>query len=502
MRQIKTVLKKGLIALFCIQLSLSFNVVSLANSDGNKSTNKTSTTKSKRDFSTYFGGNGEDRGAGVAIDKEGNQYLIGTTNSFRLTDNVVSFGSYNGGTDAFVARINSQTNELDYLAYLGGIGDDEATGIAVDDDGNVVVTGFTDSRDFPTTNGSLLSNAPNGTNAFVAKLNAKGTKWIYSTYLGGNADDEGFAVALDSNGNAYIAGVTDSFDFPTVNALQNVKNVGSDIFLARLNADGTALSYSTYIGGNNTDWALGVAVNSDGNVFLTGTTVSTNFPTTPNATQISQSGVTDGFVLQIDTNRTGADSLRFGTYLGGGKTDTGFGIALDSTDTVYVTGITHSPNFPVRNGRFQSTLKGESDVFVAKLNTDDGSLIYSTLLGGANTDYGLCITVDGDGNAVIAGFTESANFPLTNRPLQKNLAGQSDAFLFKLNNTGSALLYSTYIGSSSDNVAYGLALDSKGDAFITGTSNGNGFPVSNDAIQPRNGGFGDAFIFKVSLSEK
>ena len=239
MRCPKAVLKNGLIVLFCIQSSLSFAMVSLANSDGFKSKNKTSVTKLKLGFSTYLGGSGEERGTSIAVDKKGNQYFAGTTSSVNLSGLTPSFGRYLGGTDAFVAKINTVKNELEFVAYLGGSGDDEATGIAVDGDGNVVVTGFTNSRDFPTTSESFQPVARNGTNAFVAKLNDKGTKWIYSTYLGGNADDEAFGISLDSKGNAYVVGATDSYDFPTVNALQTVKNVASDMFLAGVIKSGT-----------------------------------------------------------------------------------------------------------------------------------------------------------------------------------------------------------------------------------------------------------------------
>ena len=313
----------------------------------------------------------------------------------------------------------------------------EATGIAVDSAGNAFVTGLTTSTDFPMLN--QYQTDQTAQDAFVVKLNTNASgaaSLVYSTYLGGSGNDTGTGIAIDSSGNAYVTGDTDSTDFPTLNQYQT-NQTGTDIFIAKLNpnASGAAsLLYSTYLGGNvgsagvstGADHGNGIAVDSNGMAYVVGWTLSTDFPTL-NQYQTDQL-VADAVVSKINTNASGAASLLYSTYLGGNGADIGTAIAVDSSGRAYVAGYTQSVTFPILN-QYQTDQPGQ-DAFVTKLNTNASgaaSLLYSTYLGGNDLDYGNGIAVDSLGNAFIAGHTLSTDFP-TKDPLQTDQTDQ-DVFV-------------------------------------------------------------------------
>jgi len=332
---------------------------------------------------------------------------------------------------------------------------------------------------------------------------------IYSTYLGGTGSDFGRDIVVDSAGNAYITGSTASTNFPTASAFDTTNGGGNDVFVTKLNASGTAFVYSTYLGGSGDDHGGQIVIDSSGNAYLTGSTISTNFPTVA-AFQSSyggpkNSGNTDGFVTKL--NATGS-ALVFSTYLGGSGVDSGRGIALGPSNTVYVTGQTSSTNFPVANA-YQPVKGGTTyDAFVTKFSAAGNTLVYSTYLGGANpvgTDWGDSgngIAVDSAGSAYVAGETYSTNFPTVN-PIQSTRRGSSDAFVTKFNPAGNSLTYSTYLGGSysdfiglSSDAADDIVIDSSGNAYVTGSTYSFDFPTAN-AYQGFNAGnFGtdDAFV--------
>jgi len=373
----------------------------------------------------------------------------------------------------------------------------EGTATSQDRDGNVILIGFTGSKDLPVTDNALQRSAPNGTNAFVAKLSADRARWIYLTYIGGYGDDEAFDVATDRDGNAYVVGVTDSYDLQIVGGFQIAKSGSSDAFLAKFSPDGRLL-YSTFIGGHGADMALGVTVGADGIVFVTGTSASASFPVSVNAVQGTFGGVTDAFLVQIDTTKAGMDSLRYSTFLGGKKSESGFGIAVDGDTGIYVTGMTRSANFPTQNGAFEKTLKGASDAFVTKFNLADGTISYSTLFGGSGTEYSFDISVDADGNAVVAGLTESADMPVSRRPYRTQISGSDDGFLFKLNESGTTLMYSTFVKSDAEDEPLSLSLDGKGNAILSNRL----LPDIESIFQSRNVGVTDSPVLKIVLPKK
>ncbi|MGD0222420.1 MAG: SBBP repeat-containing protein [Terriglobia bacterium] len=379
---------------------------------------------------------------------------------------------------------------LTYSTYLGGGNDDWGLGIAVDTAGNAYVTGYTGSTNFPVANPLQAGNA-GGYDAFVTKLNAAGSALVYSTYLGGGSDDYGARIAVDSAGNAYLIGSTYSTDFPTVNPLQAANAGFRDAFVAKLNAAGSALVYSTYLGGGSDDIGRDIAVDSAGNAYVTGQTLSTNFPTA-SPLQAAYSGGYDAFVTKL--NAAGS-ALVYSTYLGGSNDDYGMGIAVDVAGNAYVTGQTTSGDFPTASP-FQAA-KGGWDAFVTKVNSTGAALMYSTYLGGSNDDGGLSIAVDSAGNAYVTGGTDSTDFPTAN-PLQAGNAGGEDAFVAKLNAAGSALVYSTYLGGGqADYGGYGIAVDSAGNAYLTGFTQSTDFPTAN-ALQALNAGDWDVFVTKLN----
>src|SRR5882762_5108673 len=368
---------------------------------------------------------------------------------------------------------------LSYSTYLGGAGNDYGSGIAVDADCNDYVTGLASSVNFPTTAGSFQPIFGGSGDAFVTKLNPAGSAVVYSTYLGGSGHEHGEKLAVDAAGNAYVTGHTRSTDFPTTpGAFQTLAGGSDDVFVTKLNSDGSGLVYSTYLGGSGIDFGLAIAVNAAGNAHVTGYTDSFNFPTTFGAFQRTSGGGNDAFVTKLNPAGSG---LVYSTYLGGSREDYGRGIAVDESGNAYTAGSTDSINFPITPGAFQTLAGGSDDVFVTKLNSDGSGLVYSTYLGGSGIDFGLAIAVNAAGNAHVTGYTDSFNFPTTFGAFQRTSGGGNDAFVTKLNPAGSGLVYSTYLGGSREDYGRGIAVDESGNAYTAGSTDSINFPITPGA---------------------
>jgi len=383
---------------------------------------------------------------------------------------------------------------LFYSTYLGGGGDDVGNSIAVDESGDAYVTGQIDSTNFPTTPGAFQATSMGGGDAFVTKLNATGSGLVYSTYLGGSNFDAGRGIAVDASGNAYVTGGTASTDFPTTpGAFQTTPSGGGDAFVTKLNSTGSLLLYSTYLHGADGE---SIAVDAAGNAYVTGDADSTNFPTTTGAFQTASGGALDAFVTKL--NQTGT-ALVYSTYLGGSGSDVGRGIAVDTAGSAYVAGFTGSTNFPTSLGAFQTTYGGGTDdAFVTKVNLLGSGLVYSTYLGGSDFDASGGIAVDAAGNAYVTGGTRSTNFPTTTGAFQTTAGGADDAFVTKMNPLGTALVYSTYLGGSGSDGGQSVAVDSSGNAYVTGGTDSTNFPMTADAFQPTfSGGPEDAYVAKL-----
>ncbi|OGT27859.1 MAG: hypothetical protein A2Z17_01365, partial [Gammaproteobacteria bacterium RBG_16_66_13] len=457
-------------------------------------------------YSTFLGGSAFDEGVGIAVDGSGNAYVTGATFSSDFpTANALQPAFGGGRGDVFVTKVNADGSALAYSTYLGGsggettFGGEGVGGIAVDGSGNAYVTGLTDSADFPTANALQPVKLTGRETAFVTKVNAAGSALVYSTFLGGSTYDQGYGIAVDGSGNAYVTGLAASPDFPTANALQPAFGGGEDAFVTKVNAAGSALVYSTFLGGSSYDRGLGIAVDGSGNAYVTGFTGSTNFPTA-NALQPAFGGGDDAFVTKVNAD---GSALAYSTYLGGNAFDRGFGIAVDGSGNAYVTGFTGSTNFPTANA-LQPAFGGGDDAFVTKVNADGSALAYSTYLGGNAFDRGFGIAVDGSGNAYVTGLAASPDFPTANALQPAFGGGFADAFVTKVNADGSALVYSTFLGGSGGENLFtfglsggGIAVDGSGNAYVTGSTDSADFTTAN-ALQPALNGGVDAFVAKIA----
>jgi hypothetical protein len=415
-------------------------------------------------YSTYLGGTGEDTGQSIAVDSGGNAYIGGYTCS---SDFPVTQGAYQttltvpagcnnfGNLDAFVTKLAPSGSSLVYSTYYGGSVTQAAAGIAVDKSGNAYFIGNTLSPDLPVTPGAVQPTyggaGPNGFgDAFAAELNAAGSSLIYSTYLGGSGDDEAYAVAVDTKGNAYIGGFTASSNFPVTKGVVQPVYGGSspdgygDGFVAKLNPGATKLIYSTYLGGAADDGFYGLAIDKQDHAYVTGYTESANYPVTKNAYQVVYDGGptgtgSDAIVTKLNKDAT---ALSYSTYVGGDGDDFGVSLALGAKGLVWVTGGTLSPNFPTTPNAFQRFYGGtqdgyEGDAFLLSVAANGSKLGYATYIGGTGDDFGASLVAI-KGGLYIGGATTSPNFPVTTGAYQTKckqdgqcLGGAYDGFVLE-----------------------------------------------------------------------
>jgi len=413
---------------------------------------------------------------------------------------------------------------MSYSTYLGGGKTEQADAVTLDADCNVYLTGTTSSLDFPTVD-PFQTNKPNS-DVFVSKLNAAGDTLLYSTYIGGNGADHAWGINLDSQGRITLVGETESSDFPTLNAYDNTYEAGTcengdpcdDIFVTQLLTDGSALRYSTYMGGTGDEEATSMGVGPDDNIHLTGWTKSSTFPTV-NAYDNTFGGGTcsgfpceDVFVSKIDPAGVGISSLLYSTYLGGSNYDRAKGIAVDINGHVYITGYTRSDTFPTLNP-YQAARASSSDVFITKLNpavSGGASFLYSTYFGGNQSDHAYGIALNGANQVYLTGYTQSTNFPLANafdNTFGGGTCGSSacyDAYVIHLDIANNLLVYSSYLGGSNEEQGAGITVDDNGNAYVTGITRSTDFTT----LVPIQGVKGadscgtppcaDAFVIKVN----
>ncbi len=391
---------------------------------------------------------------------------------------------------------------LTYSTYLGGTGSDGAYALAVDPSRNMYIVGVTGSDDYPV-HDPIQPNHTKSADVIITKMNASGDALVYSTYLGGNDVDWARGIKVDSDGNAVVTGQTTSTDFPTVNPKQPSNGGWIDAFVLKVNPEGSALVFSTYLGGSTMDQGSGVDVDQAGNIYVCGSTISANFPTF-NAIQGTMSGAGDAFITKYTSD---GQSYVYSTFLGGSVQFDGedaYGIAADSTGNAYATGVTSSQDFPTFNAFFPTYQGGESDAFITKLNPDGSAFVFSTYFGGGHTiggsgaDTGFAITLDSENNIYVTGDTDSDDFPVVN-PIQPTLVGFYDVFVSKMNAAGTALIYSTYVGGHGpgNERGQGIAVNAAGEVAVVGIVDSADFPLVNP-IQPTYGGALDAFALKMT----
>jgi Beta-propeller repeat len=449
-------------------------------------------------FSTFFGDVGDEVGFAVATDPSGYVYVAGRTSStsFPTTPGAAD-SSFNGVIDGFVAKLTPDGSALVYSTFLGGVFQDEPTGIAVDASGHVYVVGSTASEDFPTTDGAFDSTLGGDFDAFVVKLSPDGSALEYSTFLGGSAADFGASgVAVDPRGYAYVTGHTGSSDFPTTPGAfdTTLAGISEDAFVAKVISDGSALAYSTFLGGGSFDFGTSIAINPIGNAYVVGATDSPDFPTTTGAFDTTFDGLFDAFVTKV--SRDGSVLVQ-STFLGGTGSDLGEAIAVDPSGHAYVTGATFAPDFPTTTDAFDTTFGGGEDAFVTKMSSDNSTLVYSTFLGGSFDDAARGIAVDGAGRAAVTGRTQSGEFPTTADAFDTTL-DFIDAFVTTLSRDGSTVAYSSFLGGGAFDDGFAIALDQAGQVSLTGGTPSSDFPTTDTALDTTySGGFSDAFITKL-----
>ena len=461
-------------------------------------------------YSGYVGGTGQDYGVGIAVDTAGNAYITGLVDSpaasFPVTVGPdLTYGSLN---DAFVAKIKADGTGLVYCGYIGGAGRDQGYGVAVDSQGHAYVAGLTtsDQTTFPVLAGPTLSHSGFG-DAFVAKIQPDGAGLVYCGYIGGNEGDGATSIALDDAGNAYVTGFTGSFQgFPAVVGPDLSYNLNVDAFVAKVKADGTGLEYCGFIGGASFDQGNGIKVDATGNAYIVGNTSSNQltFPVVVGP-DLSLNVTQDVFVAKVRADGTG---LTYCGYIGGRESEFGNGIALDSAGNAYIGGWTTSSesSFPVKVGP-DLTFNGSPaspDAFVAKVRFDGMSLDYCGYIGGSDFDQGFALAIDNQRNAYITGSTRSteSSFPVVSGPDLTFNGGSDDVFVARVSESGATLVYCGYIGGDRQDAGFGIATDSLGNAYITGTTSSDqmtsGFPATVGPDLTYNGG-GDVLIAKISV---
>jgi hypothetical protein len=438
-----------------------------------------------------LGGDGPDQAYSVATDAAGNIYVAGQTASanFPVTHGLSLKPA--GNLDVFVTKLTS-AGELVFSTYLGGSGNDRGYHLALDNAGNCLIVGVTTSTNFPVQAAVQPKFGGGDRDGFIAKLSAHGSALVYSTYLGGSGSDDLTDVAVDRDGNAYVAGDSASKDFPVATALQSENHGDFDAVVAKLSPQGS-LVYSTYLGGSGFyDSAISIAVDGEGSALVTGYTSSADFPAVK-PLQVANRGGYDAFIAKIHPRGT---NLVFSTWLGGSKDDYGRSIALDGAGNIYVAGDTYSTNFPTVKP-LQASHGGRRDVFVAKIKSDGSDLVYSTFLGGSGEELA-ALTVTPAGYACLTGVTSSTNYPTVN-PLQSAFGGGTwDAFVTVINPEGSRLLFSTYLGGSGDDQGSTIVADKAGNVHIAGSTTSTNFPLTQAFQGSKHGSTPDAFVVKIA----
>jgi len=458
-------------------------------------------------YSGFIGGIGDDEGFDVDIDSAGNAYVVGYSSSTETTFPVLvgpDLTHNAGSTDAFIAKVSADGTALVYAGYIGGNGPDIARGVDVDAAGNAYITGYCTSgpTTFPVLVGPDLTYNGGSYDAWVAKVNPEGTALLYAGYIGGSGSDLAFAIDIDADGNAYVAGNTDSpsATFPEVVGPDLGSNGGQDGFVAKVSADGATLVYAGFIGGSGLDRANAIAVDGQGFAYVTGPTASTEatFPELVGP-DLTHNGLDDAYVAKISAD---GSALIYAGYIGGSGNDRGNGIAVDSLGNAYVTGSAASTEatFPVLEGPDLTHNGGGDDAFITKIGADGSTLIYSGYIGGSSGDSGNAVAVNAAGAAYVAGstFSTQASFPVLEGPdLTHN--GATDIFVAKVNVAGTALNYAGYIGGNGGDPGRGIAVDNDGNAFVTGTaaSSGGSFPAVVGPDLTSNG-YIDAFVSRVT----
>jgi hypothetical protein len=439
--------------------------------------------------STYLGGGGSDSASSLSIDSSGNIYVAGVTNSENFPTTVGAYDTTYNASDVFISKLSADLSTLLASTYLGAGASDSASSITIDPSGNVYVTGYTYSSNFPTTTGAYDQkfNSTDYADIFISKLSPDLTTLLASTFLGGGENDSATALMTDAAGNVYVTGWTFSDNFPTTTGAFDQKYNSThrrDAFISKLSADLSTLLISTFLGGGGGEWTSSMTMDRTGNIYVTGWTASDNFPVTTGAydQKFNSSGYTDAFISKFSPDLS---ALLASTFLGGGGGEWTTAIAIDQSGDVYVTGGTGSDNFPITPGAYDEVFNssGYPDAFISKLSSDLSILFASTYLGGGNIETTSSLAIDATGNIYVSGWTISDNFPITIGAYDVifNSSGYSDAFISKLNADLTSLLASTYLGGGGGEWVAAMTIDTAGNVYVTGWTGSDNFPTTDSA---------------------
>jgi hypothetical protein len=465
-------------------------------------------------YSSFLGGALPEIGASITVDPRGKVWVAGNTSSEGLPARGGPFAEAKiGGQDIFIARFDPTVagdSSLEMLTYFGGTGLDEVKAIQASPAGFIALAGSTTSTDFPLAGNSYKTTSAGERDVFVALMNpfeAFELQFAYSTYLGGDAVDVANAVFVDEPGNIYVTGYTTSSNFPLSSApLQPNKRGGYDMFITKLvpsRAAGQNLDYSTYLGSNTTDVAEGIAADASGFIYVGGYTFAEDFPVAGSSFRADAPGNGDAVLVKIDPTKGFPDALVYGSYFGGNDFDKLYSLKLDAAGGIVIAGYTDSTDFPVTQSAYQRTKSGDSDLFIARFDLNRAgaaALTYSTYLGGSSTDILYSASVDGSNRVAVAGYTLSENFPAKGQAIQNGFGGAIDAFVAWIDPAGSgdaSLLGSTLIGGNNIDAGYGVAADFRGRAYLTGFCTSNNFPVTSGAFSSTLSGIYDSFLVAI-----
>lgn len=449
-------------------------------------------------YSALLGGDLYDSGSNIAIDNIGNSYVVSRTFSVDNSDaNATSVNCQNHcQSNVMVSKFSSNGSKLLWSVILSGSGDEDGSGIAVDDDNNVYVAGWTNSEDFPMLKAHdyYFDGLSEG---FITKIDAHGTKLLYSTYAGNSQSEIITDINLAVNGDVLISGRTSAAKFSESDHLNNDPRINTDGFISRYSNDGQTRLFTKYLGGSQFDSVEALTSDKHGNIYVTGTTDSANFPV-KNALFDQLKGVSDAFISQYSAD--GKDLL-FSSFLGGNGAEYGKDISLDTAGNPVIAGVTTSDNLPVKN-TFDETRNGRDgdwDSFVTKLSSDGSKLLHSGYLGGSLGDYATSVKVDKQNNTYVAGYTLSDDFPVQN-PIFKKLNGKSDLFIAKMTASGRVLSYSTLFGGSHEESYADIEIDNTNSLYITGITYSEDFPshTTPSMQQTPIEMSGETFISKIS----
>ncbi len=457
-------------------------------------------------YSTFVAGTGLHITSNSVVDRDGNIYLVGSTIS---TDYPTSTGAYQttnnkvdpGDAMVFVTKVNAAGTALVFSTYIGGASsNDNGFGIAIDSSRNVFAVGTTNqtgnTSDYPVTSGAFQTGRGGGADGFLSKLGSTGNTLLYSTFLGGPGDESIYDVAVDRQGNAIATGESDSTFPTTTGAFQRTRAGLFDAFVTKFNSSGTGITYSTLVGGDDSESPLCISVDSSGNAFIGGQTLSSNFPTTTGAYDRSLNALYDAFLTKV--NAAGS-ALVYSTFVGGTDDQSVIDVVANNDGTTAVVGWTRADDFPTTGGAYSTTFNGGfSDGFLLKFNSTGSSLVYSTYLGGSDEDYAYAVAVDRKGRPYVTGTTYSTDFPMTLTAYDISQNGESDLFVVKLTFNASGFLYSSYVGGESDDIPVGVGVDSTGTACIGGYTYSPDFPTTPGAFQSSSA-FNAAFALKIPV---